>query len=91
VPAVVPYLCKGVDFALAFAMVHEAPDPQTLLGEIAALLKPDGRLLLAELRAHVTSEAFNETVRMARAVGLQPCAEPSIRMSRAVPLAKAGC
>ena len=80
-----------VDFALAFAVVHEAPDPQTLLGEIAALLKPAGRLLLAEPRAHVISEAFNETVRMARAVGLQPCAEPSIRMSRAVPLAKAGC
>ncbi len=90
-PAVVPYLRKGVDFALAFAMVHEAQDPQTLLGEIAALLKPDGRLLLAEPRVHVTSDAFDETVRMARAVGLRPCAEPSIRMSRAVLLAKAGC
>jgi ubiquinone/menaquinone biosynthesis C-methylase UbiE len=72
-----------VDFALAFAMVHETPDAGALLAEVAALLKPGGRFLLAEPRAHVTAQAFEATLALARAAGLQPCAEPRIAMSRA--------
>jgi ubiquinone/menaquinone biosynthesis C-methylase UbiE len=73
-----------VDFVLAFAVVHEAPDVGALLAEVAALLKPGGRFLLAEPRAHVTVQAFEATLAQARAAGLQPCAEPPIAMSRAV-------
>ncbi len=40
---------EQVDFALAFWMVHEVPDQKHFLGEIAAILKPGGLLLLAEL------------------------------------------
>ncbi len=74
----------GVDFALAFAMVHEVPNPGVLLGEIAAVLKPDAYFLLAEPRAHVTPQAFDRTLGLARAAGLQLCAHPRITMSRAV-------
>jgi ubiquinone/menaquinone biosynthesis C-methylase UbiE len=73
-----------VDFALAFAMVHETPDAGALLAEVAALLKPGGRFLLAEPRAHVTTQAFEATLAHARTAGLRPCAEPRIAMSRAV-------
>ena len=79
-----------VDFAMAFAMVHEVPDPHALLGEIATLLKPEARFLLAEPRAHITPSAFNRTLEIARTVGLLPCAEPRIAMCRAVLLAPSG-
>jgi ubiquinone/menaquinone biosynthesis C-methylase UbiE len=73
-----------VDFALAFWMVHEVPDRLAFLRQVAALLKPGARFLLAEPRLHITLEQFNQTVQIARAAGLQPCAEPGIKLSRAV-------
>ena len=37
-----------VDFALAFAVLHEVPDPARTVGEIHAALKPGASLLVAE-------------------------------------------
>jgi len=79
-----------VDFALAFAMVHEVPDPHALLSEIATLLNPEARFLLAEPSAHVAPSAFDRTLEIARTVGLLPCGEPRIAMCRAVLLARSG-
>jgi ubiquinone/menaquinone biosynthesis C-methylase UbiE len=78
-----------VDFALAFWMVHEVPDSVSFLCQVAALLKPGARFLLVEPRLHVTGEQFSRTVQIARAAGLQPCAEPGIMLSRAVLLTPA--
>jgi ubiquinone/menaquinone biosynthesis C-methylase UbiE len=78
---------QQVDFALAFWMVHEVPDTEAFLGEIRAFLKPDARFLLVEPKFHVTAADFRKTVDLACAVGMRPCAEPSIRISRAVLLA----
>lgn len=76
-------LAGRVDFALAFAMVHEAGDPKGLVEEIAATLAPGGRLLIAEPRGHVTSEAFADTVVSAEQSGLRLIERPRIRWSRA--------
>lgn len=57
------------DFALAFAVLHEVPDQDRLLAELSQLIKPGGRLLLAEPAGHVTPEAFEQTVTLARAHG----------------------
>src|SRR5574340_883517 len=41
---------EPADFALAFWMAHEVPDPSRFFGEISAFLKAEGRLLLVEER-----------------------------------------
>jgi ubiquinone/menaquinone biosynthesis C-methylase UbiE len=71
------------DFALAFAMLHEVPDPARLLTEIHACLKPGGRLLLAEPRGHVRAEAFAHELTLAAAAGLTQCGEPPVRWCHA--------
>lgn len=78
----------SVDFALAFAMVHEVPDAGKLFQEIAAALKPHARLLIAEPRGHVSDKDFAETVSMARQTGFQIVGEPKISRSHAALLEK---
>jgi ubiquinone/menaquinone biosynthesis C-methylase UbiE len=78
----------SVDFALAFAMVHEVPSPGVLLAEIASVLKPEAHFLLAEPRDHVSAQAFERTLDLAHAAGMQVCARPHINMSRAVLLGR---
>jgi len=75
-------LAGRVDFALAFAVVHEVPDPAAFFADVAAAVKPDGRLLLAEPKGHVSVREFAETVGIAEKFGLLREAEPRIRGSR---------
>ena len=80
---------KGkVDFALAFAMVHEVPKPDGLLGEIAASLKRGAKLLLAEPAGHVSKELFAAELELARAAGLKLESRPAIRRSQAAVLVR---
>jgi 2-polyprenyl-3-methyl-5-hydroxy-6-metoxy-1,4-benzoquinol methylase len=76
------------DFALAFAMVHEVPDPRRLLSEIHGCLKPGGKLLVAEPRLHVSGSAFAQTVGAAEGVGLCVVERPRVRWCRAAVLEK---
>ncbi len=77
-----------VDFALAFACVHEAPDGAVLLGQLARALRTGGRCLLAEPRGHVTARNFEETVAAAEAHALVSVDRPEIIRCRAVQLEK---
>jgi ubiquinone/menaquinone biosynthesis C-methylase UbiE len=77
-----------VDFALAFAMVHEVPDPDRLLAEFHSLLKAGGCLLLAEPSFHVSKEAFAATLALAEQTGFAVTARPSINKSQAALLTK---
>jgi len=70
------------DFAIAYWMLHEAPEPKALLAEIRASLKAGGRLLVAEPGVHVNQAMFETTLAEAREVGLRLLEQPSIRMSR---------
>ncbi len=81
-------LAGRVDFVLAFAMVHEVPDPAACLAEVAAALRPGGRVLLAEPRGHVSATAFDETLRAAAARGLRATDRPRIAGSHAALLLK---
>ena len=78
----------SVDFALAFAMVHEVSLRRTLLEQIHRCLKPDGKFLVAEPWLHVSGEDFEKTVAIAEEVGLRACEHPSVRMCRAVVFTK---
>jgi len=81
-------LREKVGFAVAFWMIHEAPDSGRLLGEIAAALEEGAVFFAAEPRGHVSEEAFERMVQMAGEHGLRVEAEPVVRLSRAVVLRK---
>ena len=70
-------LSEKVDFALAYAVVHEVPDPQAFLQQIHAALRPGGTFLLAEPKGHVSEEQFGETLDSAKKVGLEIAERPT--------------
>ena len=76
------------DFALAFWMVHEVPDPARFLGEVLAGLRPGGRLLLVEPLLHVSAKQFARTLELARAGGWSLEGPRAVRISRAALLRK---
>jgi SAM-dependent methyltransferase len=77
-----------VDFALAFALVHEVPDPSRFFAEIHDALRPGGKVLVAEPRGHVTEPEFRQSLQVAATAGLQLAGERSIRRSRSAVLVK---
>jgi 2-polyprenyl-3-methyl-5-hydroxy-6-metoxy-1,4-benzoquinol methylase len=76
------------DFALTFAVVHEAPDAARLMTGIRAAMKPGALCLLAEPSGHVSKEAFSATLRVAADAGLTVADGPRIRLSRSALLRK---
>lgn len=79
---------EPVDFALAFWMVHEVTDTQNFFRQIYSILKPEGTVLLAEPKMHVTRARFEEMLSCAQETGFMITATPSIRFSRSVSLSK---
>jgi ubiquinone/menaquinone biosynthesis C-methylase UbiE len=77
-----------VDFALAFAVVHEVPDPARLFEQIARSLKPGAVLLFSEPTGHVTMEEFRAAVNLARSKGLEETKVVEIKRSLTVLLRK---
>jgi ubiquinone/menaquinone biosynthesis C-methylase UbiE len=77
-------LAGTLDFALAFAMVHEVVDQERLLAEITAALRPGGRLLLCEPVGHVSQDDFAATVALARHAGFDVAGQPRAFLSRCV-------
>jgi ubiquinone/menaquinone biosynthesis C-methylase UbiE len=77
-------IAEKVDFALAFYMVHEVPDVEVFLKEIATTLKPNGELLIVEPVLHVSASSFKKTLEAALLAGLKPISEPAIRFSRSM-------
>jgi len=81
-------LTNSMDFALAFAVVHEVPDQKLLLQEIASSLKKDGLLLLSEPKGHVTKDEFEKTCVYAQSNGMKKVDSPNIRGSHSAVLRK---
>ena len=79
-----------VDFALAFAVVHEVSEPRRFIGEVAAGLKPGAKFLLAEPWGHVRKAEFECTLRLAEESGLAVIRRPQIWASRAALLQRPG-
>ena len=71
-----------IDFILAFWMVHEVPSPKEFCEQLGQCLKPDGKLLVAEPRFHVSSKRFQQIVALAETSGLVMYKTPNIRLSR---------
>lgn len=81
-------LSGQIDFALAFAVVHEAANPARFFAGTYAALRPGGRVLLAEPKGHVKESAFRESIAIAETQGLHPSDSPVISRSQAVVLGK---
>jgi ubiquinone/menaquinone biosynthesis C-methylase UbiE len=77
-------ISEPADFVLTFWMVHEVRNKAAFLQEIRHLLKPAAHYLLVEPKLHVGAADFQKTVEIARAVGLNPAAQPTVGLSRAV-------
>jgi ubiquinone/menaquinone biosynthesis C-methylase UbiE len=75
---------EKVDFALAFYMIHEVPNIESFLGEVAAILKTQGKLLIVEPKFHISKSSFEDTIKIAQSAGLRPISWPKIFFSRAV-------
>jgi ubiquinone/menaquinone biosynthesis C-methylase UbiE len=73
-----------VDFALAFAVVHETSFPVKFIEELAITLKPGGKLLIAEPSGHVSEELFQESLDAGISAGLKTIGHPEIKASRVV-------
>ncbi len=72
---------RAVDFALAFAVIHELPGIPAFFAELAPAMKPGGVCLIAEPRGHVTVEEFNSTLAAAVEKGFSAVAGPEIAWS----------
>ncbi len=77
-----------VDFALAFWMLHEVPDDRAFLQEVYTLLKTGGMFFLVEPKVHVGKRKFEQAIQKAQSVGFTVIKRPSVRLGRAVLLAK---
>ena len=62
-------LAGKVDFALAFAVVHEMPSASTFFTETFAALKTNASLLLAEPAGHVKPPLFDKELAFATEAG----------------------
>ena len=96
---IIPHLCrkdslalnafeKKIDFALVFAVVHEAPDAFHFFSEVSRALKPGAKCLVAEPKMHVSGDDFAKTLALASDNGFRQAGRPKIAWSRAALLVK---
>ncbi len=71
------------DFALAFWMLHETPDPAQFFSELSGIVKENGALLIVEPKGHVRKKAFEESIRLGEANGFVLAERPKVRLSLA--------
>ncbi|HEV2399088.1 MAG TPA: class I SAM-dependent methyltransferase [Candidatus Sulfotelmatobacter sp.] len=77
-----------IDFTLAFAVVHEFPDPAKFFAEVARVSKSGAQLLLAEPSGHVNDHDFAAQLNAAAAVGFTVRERPQIPRGKAALLMK---
>ena len=71
------------DFILAFWMAHEVPHQEKFFAQLYAILKADGKFLLAEPKLHVSRPQFDAAVGAARKAGFRLLDCPSVSLSLA--------
>ena len=79
-----------IHFALLFAVIHEIVDPARVFSEVHDVLRPKGRILIAEPRMHVQDVAFRGSLSMAERSGFRRVESVQIPWTRAMLLEKHG-
>jgi len=73
---------EKVDFILAFYMVHEVPDKNTLFKQMNNILVSEGQILLVEPKLfHVSRKEFEATTKIAADNGFKVSEGPKILVS----------
>lgn len=73
---------RRIDLILAFFMVHEVPDKDSLFRQLKAILDDRGQFLLVEPRLfHVSREEFALTTKIAQSAGFSVSPGPKVRFS----------
>jgi SAM-dependent methyltransferase len=67
-------LTDRADFALVYAVLHEASDRERFLGEVYHALKKGGILFFGEPSGPVSRDFFREETAMIEAAGFAPVA-----------------
>jgi ubiquinone/menaquinone biosynthesis C-methylase UbiE len=82
------YLNAEIDFVLAFAVVHEIPEPAVLFSQVCRALKSEGKLLIAEPKGRVSEEQFEISVQTAKEHCFEIIDRPHICSARTALLQK---
>jgi ubiquinone/menaquinone biosynthesis C-methylase UbiE len=77
-------LSEKFDFILIFYMLHEVPSPKEFLREMKTLLKPNGKVLIAEPKFHVSKRDFAVVIEMMKNMGYNIVHVPGILLSRTI-------
>lgn len=64
-------LAGSVDLAVLAYVLHEVPDPDRLVRQVVATLRPDGRVLLLEPNGHCPVALFKRQTALLRREGLE--------------------
>jgi ubiquinone/menaquinone biosynthesis C-methylase UbiE len=75
-------LAGRVDLVLALWVVHEMPDRARFFQQVRRVLRAGGSVLVVEPRGHVEEAEFAETLRTARAAGLERVESPAVAGGR---------
>lgn len=81
-------LAGQVDFTLAYALVHEIPDPGEFFLQVSAALKTTAGVLLVEPAGHVNAAEFERELQLADSMGLRLIDRPSLKRRHAAVLQK---
>ena len=79
---------EKVDFILAFYLIHEVTDQDSLFEELKSILKPNGKIFIVEPCFHVSRESFEVVLNKIKSFGFDIVEMPKIFFSRAVVLKK---
>ena len=79
---------EGIDFALAFYMVHEVPDKGPFFRDLWSALIPGGQVLIVEPPFHVSEKEMEKMLGTARDAGFTDGPGPKMLFSKTVLLKK---
>lgn len=71
------------DFILCFWMVHEVPDSVAFFEQLRRHINPNGKLLIAEPKNHVSDDDFEQSLHLVQETGFKLSDRPKISMSKA--------
>jgi ubiquinone/menaquinone biosynthesis C-methylase UbiE len=77
-----------IDLVTAIHMIHEIPDQMPFFAQAHNALRASGRLLILEPKGHVTADAFDKMLELARKAGFTELEPPRLKREHTALLQK---